>query len=68
VVSSGLGGATSGGLPEGVMGDVAATSGVDTLARVRFIPATVTGVDGNPTGGGSVSGVDPKPFFSLVRR
>ena len=67
VVSSGLGGATSGGLPEGVMGDVAATSGVDTLARVRFIPATVTGVDGNPTGGGSVSGVDPKPFFSLVK-
>jgi putative ABC transport system permease protein len=34
---------------------------------VRFIPATVTGVDGNPTGGGSVSGVDPKPFFSLVK-
>ena len=33
----------------GVIGDVAATSGVDTLARVRFIPATVTGVDGNPT-------------------
>mgnify|MGYP003433817074 CR=1 FL=1 len=46
---------------------VAATSGVDTLARVRFIPATVTGVDGNPTGGGSLSGVEPKPFFSLVK-
>ncbi|MCB1029325.1 MAG: ABC transporter permease, partial [Microthrixaceae bacterium] len=66
VVSSGLGGATAGGLPEEVMSEVADTDGIDTLARVRFIPATVTGIDGNPTGGGSVSGIDPAPFFSLV--
>lgn len=66
VVSSGLGGPSSGGLPEEVRNDVAATDGVETLARVRFIPATVTGIDGNPTGGSLVSGIDPKPFFSLV--
>ncbi|HMS46497.1 MAG: FtsX-like permease family protein [Candidatus Microthrix subdominans] len=66
VVSSGLSGTTAGGLPGDVLGDVEATEGIDTLARVRFIPATVTGADGNPTGGSSVSGIDPGPFFSLV--
>ena len=66
VVSSGLSGTASGGLPSDILADVKATEGIDTLARVRNIPATITGADGDPTGGSSVSGIDPAPFFSLV--